>query len=180
MRLLALLVTLALTACTLSVPQGAGKPAGVTAANPITGGPISVTTLENPAPAVAAPLPDAAAKPTPRPRPKSTDTPRQPGAVAADDAAEPPAPDTPAAPPRVVSAAEKTCVAQGGKWGPAGNSGGETCIKLTKDSGKQCDRESDCEGLCLARSMTCAPFNPMFGCNDILQDNGARVTLCID
>ena len=32
----------------------------------------------------------------------------------------------------------------------------------------------------LARSGTCAPITPMFGCNDILQDDGREVTLCLD
>ena len=50
----------------------------------------------------------------------------------------------------------------------------------TRDGGKSCKRERDCEGLCLARSRTCAPIQPLFGCNDILQDNGVMVTLCID
>ena len=54
------------------------------------------------------------------------------------------------------------------------------CVRMTKDSGKRCERESQCDSVCLARSGTCAPFKPMYGCNEILQDNGARVTLCLD
>jgi hypothetical protein len=46
--------------------------------------------------------------------------------------------------------------------------------------GKACTRQSQCEGYCLARSGTCAPITPMFGCNDILQDDGREVTLCLD
>ena len=74
----------------------------------------------------------------------------------------------------------KACVKRGGLWVHAGKSIAFTCVKLTRDSGKQCRRGSDCQGACLARSMTCAPYDPMFGCNEILQDDGARVTLCID
>ena len=48
------------------------------------------------------------------------------------------------------------------------------------DGGKRCNRESQCDGVCLARSRTCSPFKPLFGCNEILQDNGARVTLCVE
>jgi hypothetical protein len=55
-----------------------------------------------------------------------------------------------------------------------------TCVFTTRDGGKQCNRESQCEGVCLARSGTCSPVKPLLGCNEILQDNGARVTLCIE
>ena len=74
----------------------------------------------------------------------------------------------------------KACVKRGGLWVHAGKSIAFTCVKLTRDSGKQCRRDSDCQGACLERSMTCAPHDPLFGCNEILQDDGARVTLCID
>lgn len=73
-----------------------------------------------------------------------------------------------------------TCEKRGGNWGTAGKSGGKTCIKRTRDSGKQCRKKSSCEGVCLARSGTCAPVTPLFGCNDILQNDGSRVTLCVD
>ena len=33
--------------------------------------------------------------------------------------------------------------------------------------------KASARALCLARSQTCAPFKPLFGCNEILQDNGA-------
>jgi hypothetical protein len=56
----------------------------------------------------------------------------------------------------------------------------EACVTLTRDGGKACTRQSQCEGYCLARSGTCAPITPMFGCNDILQDDGREVTLCLD
>ena len=168
MRLLPLLFVLTLTAC---VAAGGGRPGKPSegAENPITGSAIAVTTLD-------ATVPDQPSAPRPKPKPvqappkpEAAPVPAEPAAVA----------EVPTAPPRMVSAAEKTCLAQGGSWGPAGKAG-ETCVKLTKDSGKQCDVESDCEGYCLARSKTCAPFTPMFGCNDILQDNGVQVTLCID
>lgn len=54
-----------------------------------------------------------------------------------------------------------------------------TCVNPTRDAGKACRRGSDCEGLCLARSFTCAPYDPLFGCNEILQDDGSRVTYCL-
>lgn len=177
MRFVPLLFVLILTACVAAGPGKTGK-SGVSAENPITGGAIAVTTL-NAAASGKAEVPRPKANPALIP---VAGDPAKP-AVAKPDAkptdAEP-VTEAPVAPPRVMTAAETTCVKQGGRWGKAGKSGAETCIKLTKDNGKRCDSESDCEGYCLSRSMTCAPFIPMFGCNDIIQDNGVQVTLCID
>lgn len=181
MRLLPLITLLILAACTLAVPGIAAKP-NVRADNPITAGAITVTTLDTASPAQNG---------VPRPKPKPTKPGQKPDAAVSPPGPPPAKPGltpdevppiatAPAAPPRVISEAERVCVKQGGQWSKVGKSNGETCVKLTKDSGKQCDAESDCEGYCLARSGTCAPFTPMFGCNDILQDNGVRVTLCID
>lgn len=180
MRFLSLLFVLILTACVAAGVGKGGKPEGA-AQNPIIGGQITVTTLDavspgqaavlrpKTKPAVIAPDPDAV-------QPLAADVALLPAAKpGADDAV----PSAATAPARMISAAEKTCVRQGGTWGPAGKAG-ETCTKLTRDSGKQCDAQSDCEGYCLARSRSCAPFTPMFGCNEILQDNGVQVTLCID
>ena len=55
-----------------------------------------------------------------------------------------------------------------------------TCIRTTRDAGKSCDSKTDCEGECLARSRTCSPIKPLFGCNPVLMDTGAEVTLCIE
>jgi hypothetical protein len=72
------------------------------------------------------------------------------------------------------------CEKRGGNWGNAGRPGIKACIKRTRDAGKACKKQSNCESVCLARSRTCAPVKPLFGCNEILQDDGRRVTLCID
>lgn len=87
-----------------------------------------------------------------------------------------------AAPDPVIRKSKEqiTCEKRGGNWGTAGKSGGKTCIKRTRDSGKQCRKKSSCEGVCLARSGSCAPVTPLFGCNEVLQNDGSRVTLCID
>ena len=180
MRFVPLLFMLILTACIAAAPGKTDKPSGGSE-DPITGGAITVTTLDavtpgqkgvprpKPNPALTAPNPDATepASDSDVPDPAAKPPVTEPGATA------------PVAPARAVSAAEKTCIRQGGTWGPAGKAG-ETCTKQTKDNGKQCNAESDCEGYCLARSKTCAPFTPMFGCNEILQDNGVQVTLCLD
>jgi hypothetical protein len=71
------------------------------------------------------------------------------------------------------------CERKRGSWIDTGG-GLMICQFTTRDGGKRCTRESQCEGLCLARSGTCAPVEPLMGCHDILQDNGTRATQCIE
>jgi hypothetical protein len=139
--------------------------------SPINGGEISVTPLDAPADGPA-PEPlegDAVAE----------DAAPEPPVPEADPAAEPP-PEEEAAPAVVKSSAQIDCERRGGTWARAGISEARTCVKQTRDGGKQCSKGTQCEGLCLARSGTCAPVTPLFGCHDILEDDGRRVTLCID
>ncbi len=86
----------------------------------------------------------------------------------------------PAKPAEVKSKEQIKCEKQGGSWDKPGKSDARTCIKPTRDGGKQCTKEGDCDGMCLARSRTCAPVKPLFGCNEILQKDGSRVNLCIN
>jgi hypothetical protein len=88
------------------------------------------------------------------------------------------APSEPPVPPK--SASELACERRGGQFAAAGTSGARACVLRTRDGGRQCRRQTDCEGQCLARSNTCAPVSPLFGCHEILQADGRRVTLCID
>ncbi len=78
------------------------------------------------------------------------------------------------------AAAEEACVAKGGTWTQAGLAQAKLCIEPTRDANQSCSRESDCEGLCLARSRTCAPVKPLFGCHDVLTNSGTQATICID
>ena len=158
-----------LAACQMTAPD---KPpvAGV-----MPGDEISVTSLDAPAagPADTAAAPEAvpaavAGADAPRPKPR-------PGAAAEPVASEPAA--EPAAP---KSAEQLLCEKTGGQWAVAGKTGANICVKPTRDGGKICHRKTDCAGQCLARSGTCAPFTPLFGCNEILEKDGRRVTLCID
>lgn len=106
-----------------------------------------------------------------------------PAAEATGEAVPPkPEPVAVAEPPpvKVKSAGQIACEKRGGSFVSAGKSGAKTCQTRTRDSGKQCRRESDCEGVCLARSRSCAPVKPLLGCHEILQDDGYRVELCID
>lgn len=185
----ALACALALGACVL--PGTGGGDRGLRP-NPVTGDTIEVTALDAPAAGAkaapggasgAAPAAAAAVRapgpgdPRPRPRPE--------GAAAAlspvPDAAEAPAAPVaaPAVPEAEKSAAQLACEKKKGRWSRAGK-GGFTCISKTRDGGKACRKATDCEGQCLARSLTCAPFKPLFGCNEILDDIGRRMTLCID
>ncbi|MEO5613978.1 MAG: hypothetical protein ABIR04_03495 [Cypionkella sp.] len=172
-----MILAVVLAGCTL----GGGKlvkPSDST--NPITGDAIAVTSLD--APAIAGTVDPA--KPAPKvAQPAKPDTaqsaPLQPDPATVDPAATalPPVAEAPA---RVLGPEELACVKKGGQWAVAGKAGGMSCVRMMHDAGKSCHRKSDCEGDCLARSNTCAPIAPLFGCNEILQANGVMVTLCID
>lgn len=84
------------------------------------------------------------------------------------------------APGEALPAEGLACLGSGNLWVRAGQTDLFACVRPTTDAGKVCRKGTDCEGECLARSMSCAPYDPLLGCNDILQDNGARVTLCLN
>ncbi len=179
--LVAALLALGLqSACIAALPGGGDK-----GTRPVAGDVITVTPLDAaPAGADVAPARVAPARvalsgaPRPKPRPKPL-----PEAAAVAKPVEAVAPEVAAAaepPAKPKSPEEIRCGKKGGAWLGAGKTGAQACVKPTRDGGRHCRRQSDCEGLCLARSATCAPVQPLFGCNDILQDNGLQVTLCID
>lgn len=180
-RLLFPLLLASLAACTLSLPgKGGNAPEAKPAA--ITPGPVEVTPLDAPTPSGAAaeatadPATPTAAKPAPAPKPRPETTPKP------EPQPEPqpePTPE-PTPPPAPLSPEQAKCIAKGGTWSVTGLAKLHSCIQPTRDSGKTCRKASDCEGLCLARSRTCAPVKPLFGCNPILQDDGTEATLCID
>lgn len=186
-RLIGVLLCLGLAACQMSLPfRKAEAPAaatGVTAApGAIMGGPITATAIK-PGPAVAAgdtpPPPAPVAEPAPTPVVAAA--PDQAATTPADPAAPEATPATvaPAAPAAPKSAAQLACERKKGVWSSAGKQA-RVCVFRTRDGGEACRAETDCDGLCLARSGTCAPLKPLFGCNDILDSMGRRVTLCID
>lgn len=150
---------------------------------PVLGDAITVTSLDAPAlttPSVqtvppasaqaAATVPVAGPQSAPPPEPVAAP---EPGAAAPTETAPEP-------PPAPKSAMQLACEAKGGKWGKAGATTAMTCFKPTRDAGKSCRRESDCSTLCLARSRSCAPVTPLFGCHPVLQNDGREVTLCTD
>ena len=81
---------------------------------------------------------------------------------------------------QLVDRLRAQCQKEGGDFSKGGKSGGLICKKTPPDAGKRCQKASDCTTQCLARSLTCAPISPLFGCNDVLTEEGARVTLCIE
>ena len=106
----------------------------------------------------------------------AAETPVTPPATEAllDEAAAPP-PQEP-----VKSASQIACEKKGGRFANAGNSTTFVCVRETRDGGKSCSRETDCEGLCLARSRSCSPITPVLGCQEILTQDGIRVTQCVE
>ena len=197
-RLTRLVLLIGLTAliqgCQLAAPGGKGPGASTQDVTPnaVAGDPISVTALDDPVPAPAAPAPAGAGAapvqgsaaqpvaelPAPAPLPgAASDAGADP--AAATDAETPAEPEAEAAPAPPRSDAELACERKRGSW-VAAVGAAYICVFRTRDSGKRCTRESQCDGVCLARSGTCSPLKPLLGCNEILQDNGARVTLCIE
>jgi len=72
------------------------------------------------------------------------------------------------------------CEKQGGHWGAGASDKFFLCYRQTRDANKECSKASDCDGLCLARSRTCAPYTPLYGCQEVLTDNGQQATQCIE
>jgi hypothetical protein len=162
-----LLALVLLTACQATVPQGPGA----SDVSPLATDEIATTTLDS-APLPQAPV--AEASPAPEGPPPAAE-PQDSAPISPDPGAS--TPEDPAAP---KSAEQTLCERTGGQWSVAGQSGAYSCVKSTRDGGKVCTKKGDCQGMCLARSGTCAPFMPLFGCNEILEKDGRRVTLCID
>ncbi len=171
-NLAAIAAALVLAACQFSLPGGDAPPA---APSPVTGGAIEVTALDaapsagRPETVIHRPGPGT---PRPRARPGSAAvSPPMPGAAAPG---APPAAETP------TSEAGLACGRRGGRWIEIAGSGAYACVTPVKDAMKECMRGTQCEGDCLARSRTCAPYRPLFGCNEILDDSGRRMTQCLN
>ncbi len=200
LAVLALCAATLLSACQTGGLRGPAGPKDDVTPNAVAGTPIEVSALDDPS-AAAAPAPGAATKPAgpgtavPQPTPAAAPASATPAATPADaagagapaatatatPATEPaPRPDLAETPVTPKSEMQLACEKKGGNWFKVGKGDKRACVRQTRDAGKRCERESQCDSVCLARSGTCAPFKPMYGCNEILQDNGARVTLCLE
>lgn len=176
-----LLCAAGLLAACQTGPGGAGKPSSDVTPNAVAGDPIEVTALDAPAGEAASADPvaaEAGASETAATQPAAA---TEAGTEPVEAAAEPaPQPDLAATPVTPKSEQQLACEKRKGRWAKVGAGDKRACVFQTRDSGKRCEKESQCDSVCLARSGTCAPFKPMYGCNEILQDNGMRVTLCLD
>jgi len=71
------------------------------------------------------------------------------------------------------------CLEAGGTWGRGGILGLEQCFPNYSDGGKSCNRDSDCQGMCMADTRSCAP-SFSYGCLSYLNDEGKVEEICID
>ena len=181
---LLVLCTIMLFACTPSGGANGVKPGGNAVGTPVAASalvdaPIEVTPLSAPGQAVG--VPASGAGPADPAVAKTTTVPPNPQVEVGKPAvAEPVVIDAPAEVIEFESPQALACRKKGDTWADAGSEGAKACISKTGDAGKSCRSGQDCEGFCLARSGTCAPYTPLFGCNDILQDDGVEVSLCLD
>ena len=88
-------------------------------------------------------------------------------------------PETDGGRPDILAASRIECEADGGRWGPALSGAVFVCYRTTGDAGQSCSGSEDCETHCLARSRTCAPIEPFYGCHEVLSRGGVPATLCI-
>lgn len=149
-----------LAGCQTGAPGGAPSPLSAEA--------IEVTTLAPPG--AASDAPPSAPEPSAPAPPASEPAAPEPSAPAE------PAPEPAAAP---LTPEALACQRQGGTFLRL-RAGFGTCQTPTSDGLKTCRRKTDCEGECLARSGTCAPAQPLFGCNEVLDSTGRRTTLCLE
>lgn len=91
------------------------------------------------------------------------------------------------------------CASVGGKWGKAGIFPKEFCNLPTKDANKICNDASECEGTCLAMSLTreqveqtwrqkipirtsgkCTAWKLVFGCMPVVRNGKVQGLFCQD
>ncbi len=82
--------------------------------------------------------------------------------------------------PDLVDIQRASCLKRGGRFGGGAGEGTFICYETTRDGNKSCRAADDCEGVCLARSRSCAPIKPLLGCNEVLGVNGATSTVCVE
>ncbi len=80
--------------------------------------------------------------------------------------------------PDLLADQRNQCERTGGTWGLRAGDRLFVCYQPTRDANKTCRIASDCDGLCLARSRTCAPIKPFLGCHEILTEGGVQATQC--
>lgn len=91
------------------------------------------------------------------------------GAVESDGAA-----------PDFLAQQRAACEKVGGRFGRSANGFTFVCYRQMSDANQPCASADDCDGLCLARSRTCSPVEPFYGCHEIISSGGFRQTQCIE
>lgn len=82
--------------------------------------------------------------------------------------------------PDITSEQRAACEADGGRWSPAANKTLFVCYRNLPDANQPCRAETDCAGFCLARSRTCSPIEPLYGCHQVLSGAGLPQTVCVE
>ena len=95
-----------------------------------------------------------------------------------EDSAE--APETESIFQNTTATQRETCERSGGRWGTAKNAAAFVCYRTMPDANRTCETSRDCAGICLARSRTCSPVKPFFGCHEEITPSGAIQTVCVE
>ncbi|MEM6635347.1 MAG: hypothetical protein AAF667_05585 [Pseudomonadota bacterium] len=80
----------------------------------------------------------------------------------------------------LVAQQQEACEDQGGRFAGGPREGTQVCYLPNADANEPCSNATDCDGLCLARSRSCSPVTPIFGCVEILLAGGLPVTQCFE
>lgn len=91
---------------------------------------------------------------------------------------------------------KKSCEAAGGIWGRIGLIQEERCNLLTRDVGKTCSGQGECEGACIAdltedekekaatgvlhKNGTCTAWRIVTGCQAMVEDGKVMGVVCLD
>lgn len=81
--------------------------------------------------------------------------------------------------PDILAIERTACERDGGRWALAIGQSTFVCYHNLSDANKTCSTANDCEGLCLARSRSCSPVKPFYGCHEVLSSTGVQQTLCV-
>lgn len=96
-----------------------------------------------------------------------------------------------------IPESEAACLAAGGRWAPVGIFPSPICRVPTRDGGRICGDDGECEGSCLAdltpaeraaamkgetinRLGRCTGESPVFGCMAVVREGGRASILCRD
>lgn len=82
--------------------------------------------------------------------------------------------------PDATQEQQKACERKGGRWGPAKVDGFFVCYRDFSDANEPCQTSDQCQGQCLARSRTCTPVSPLYGCYEVISSGGFRQTVCVE